>query len=298
MIEFRDMTSEDIDRIRQCNKVSGYTACEYSAGNLFIWKNAYHVKIAYVGGMCCIVNDFEDFREYLYPFGEGDTKAVLLALMEDSKERGLPFGFFGIADPCKEELEAFFPGMFEFKDCRDDWDYVYTTEKLTKLSGSKLHGKRNHIARFKDNDNWEFEVISEENFDECIAMNNEWCRRYSAGKSESVSEEECAVKSAFANYRKLGFVGGLLRIDGKVIAYTLGEAITDDMMVVHFEKAFADIQGAYPMINQQFVANCCQQYRYINREEDMGEEGLRKAKLSYGPDIMVEKFAAVLKDKN
>lgn len=295
MIPFRKVTDEDIEWIRKCNKESGYIGSEYAAGTLLLWCCAYHIKIAEVGGMCCTINDFDDMRKYVYPFGNGDKKAVITALMEDAKERGVPFRLYGITTPCRDELEGMFPDTFVYEDRREDWDYIYTTQKLTELSGSKLHGKRNHIARFKDNENWQFEIISEENFDECMAMNEEWCRLYAGGKSAGVGKEECAVKTAFEHYRKLGLVGGLLRLDGKVVAYTLGEELTDEVFVVHFEKAYAEIQGAYPMINQQFAANCCQKYQYINREEDMGEEGLRKAKLSYIPDILLEKFVAVLK---
>ncbi|MBQ9765151.1 MAG: DUF2156 domain-containing protein [Lachnospiraceae bacterium] len=294
MIPFREVTIDDIEWIRECNRESGIIGSEYSAGTLFLWSCSYNIKIANVGGMCCILNDFDVNKRYVYPFGNGDKKAVIEALIEDAKDRGIRFALYGVSSSSKDELEELFPGRFEFGDRREDWDYIYSVDKLTNLAGRKLHGKRNHIARFKDNENWQFEIISEENFEECLAMNKKWCELYEKDKSDSINSEKCAVSKAFENYRRLGLEGGLLRLDGNVIAYTLGEKLTDEVFLVHFEKAFGDIQGAYPMINQQFVSNCLQDYKYVNREEDMGNEGLRKAKLSYDPDILLEKFVAFL----
>jgi len=292
MIDFREVTLDDIEWIRECNRESRIMGSEYAGGTLFLWASAYHIKVADVGGMCCIMNDFDINKRYVYPFGKGDIRAVIDALIEDARERGIAFALYGVTESSKAELEEMFPGRFEFGDRREEWDYIYSVEKLTTLSGRKLHGKRNHIARFKDNEDWQFEIISEENFEECLAMNRAWCDLYGSGKDETINHEECAVKKAFYNYRALGLTGGLLRLNGKVIAYTLGEALTEDTFLIHFEKAFADIQGAYPMINQQFVSSCLQDYKFVNREEDMGDEGLRKAKLSYYPEILLEKFVA------
>ncbi len=293
MIPFREVTLEDVEWIRECNKESKILGSEYAAGTLFLWSCSYRIKVANVGGMCCIMNDFDTNKRYVYPFGNGDKKAVIEALIEDAKERGAEFGLYGVTSSSRSELEELFPGRFEYYDRREDWDYVYSVEKLTTLAGRKLHGKRNHIARFKDNEDWKFEIISEENFEECLDMNRTWCDLYEQNKDANIDPEKCAVKRAFDNYRELGLTGGLLRLNGKVIAYTLGEPVTDEAFVIHFEKAFADIQGAYPMINQQFVENCLQDYKYVNREEDMGNEGLRKAKMSYDPEILLEKFVAV-----
>ena len=292
MISFREVTINDIEWIRECNSKSQIRGSEYAAGTLFLWSCAYNIKIAEVDGMCCIFNDFDTNKRYVYPFGEGDKKGVIEKLAGDARERGVRFALYGVTENSKVELEEMFPGRFEFGDRREDWDYIYSVEKLTTLSGRKLHGKRNHIARFKDNEDWQFEIISEENFEECLAMNRVWCDLYGPSKDETIDKEKCAVKKAFDNYRELGLMGGLLRLNGKVIAYTLGEQVTEDTFLIHFEKAFADIQGAYPMINQQFVLNCLQNYKFVNREEDMGDEGLRKAKLSYYPEILLEKFVA------
>jgi len=98
-------------------------------------------------------------------------------------------------------------------------------------------------------------------------------------------DEMCVTLNALRLLEELKLTGGLIRVEGRVIAFAIGEPLNPDTFVVHIEKAFADIQGAYPIINQQFAANAAKDYLYVNREEDTGSEGLRKAKLSYRPDF-------------
>ena len=162
---------------------------------------------------------------------------------------------------------------------------------MAYLKGKKYHGKRNHITNFKKNNpNWSFEVLNRDNIQECIALHTEWIKNHEDDADYSFEFE--AVLTAFENYEELGFLGGLIRVDGKVIAYTMGERHSDRLFVTHFEKAPAEIQGAYPIINQEFTKNCLMEYEYVNREEDLGIEGLRKAKQSYYPEIRLEKCVA------
>ena len=169
-------------------------------------------------------------------------------------------------------------------------DYVYESEKLATLSGKKLHGKRNHINKFKQvNEDWSYEKITKENIEECFQMALQWRIENGCEADEEKNAEMCVTLNSLRLYEELELTGGLLRVNGKVVAFTLGEEVSDDTFVVHIEKAFAEIQGAYPMINQQFVEHECMKYKYINREEDTGAEGLRKAKLSYRPVFLVEK---------
>jgi hypothetical protein len=188
------------------------------------------------------------------------------------------------------------PGAFDFEESRDDADYVYLTERLSTLSGKKLQPKRNHISRFKDNPDWRYEDISEENIEDCLIMSKDWCEKYNCEDSQDLDDEYCAVRQALQHYFTLGFDGGLIRREGKVVAFTIGEPLNNSAYVVHIEKAYHDIQGAYPLINQEFVLRNCQDYTYVNREEDTGDLGLRQAKLSYGPDILLTKYTATLKE--
>ena len=161
---------------------------------------------------------------------------------------------------------------------------------MISLSGKKLHGKRNHINKFKENNpNWRYEPLSQENVSACVKMAEEWREKNLCDEKGEKHTEFCVTLRALDEYEQLGLKGGVLRIEDRVVAFTLGEELNRETFVVHIEKAMADIQGAYPMINQQFLVHEASQYKYVNREEDMGEEGLRKAKLSYYPVFLQEK---------
>ncbi len=299
MISFKEIVLEDKDWINELLSQCHYMSCEYCFGNHFIWKNAYDERVCRINDYYTVeLSDDEGERgfSFLFPAGTGDLKPVIEELMEYCRSENLPFRLHSMPEEMVPEMERMFPGLFDFTVDRDYSDYIYTVEDLTNLAGKKYHGKRNHIARFKEG-NWAFEPMGDDNFEECMEMNREWCRLNDCGRDEGIKTEQCAVRRSFKYFRELDFFGGLLRLDGKVVAYTIGERLNSDTVVVHIEKAFSDIQGAYPTINREFVANMCQNYRYVNREEDLGVEGLRRAKLSYQPAILLPKYGVKLKNE-
>ena len=296
MIDFKPIDLQDQDMINKYIKASDLKSCDYSFVNNYIWSKANNIQYAILDGFYCLKSLLGKGTLYTYPVGSGDRKAVIEALLSDAKQRDVPFRLRGILPDCMEDLENLFPGMFDYTSNRDEFDYIYNVESLSTLAGKKYQSKRNHIARFKDNPDWIYEEITKENIDECLEMNNEWCKVNSCFDDVNLKHELCAVKRAFAHYFDLNLQGGLLRLNGKIVAYSIGEPLTSDTFVMHIEKAFSEIQGAYPMINQQFLIHNCQSYKYVNREEDMGDEGLRKTKLSYHPEILLEKFTATLKE--
>ncbi len=294
MIEFRRIELSDQEWVDKILKNANLMGCEYTFANNYMWGEQYNLEIAYVEGFYCSKSGIKEV-EYSFPIGEGDLLKVIRLLEEDAKERGIKFVMKGLLQEHVTMLNLLCPDEFDFTNSRDDSDYIYTVEKLSKLAGKKLHGKRNHIARFKDDEDWQYEPITDANMNDCLEMNKRWCEKYRCLESTSLKHEACAVKKAFHSYKELGLRGGLIRKKGEVVAYSVGEPISNNTFVVHIEKAFADIQGAYPMMNQQFVLHECQEFEYVNREEDLGEEGLRKAKLSYYPDILLDKFRAIKK---
>lgn len=296
MIPFQRITLQDRPWIEERLRQSDFKSCDYSFVNNFIWSGPNNIHYADVNGFYCLISGVEGELDYTYPAGSGDIRPVILALMADAAERGIGFRLRGMNLESVQLMQTLFPDLFDYNNHRDFCDYLYSVERLTTLSGKKLHGKRNHIARFKDNDDWAYEPITRDNIDECRAMNTEWCKLYRCYESDSLNHEACAVRQAFDHFFELKLQGGLLRREGRVIAYTMGEPLSSDTYVVHIEKAFPEIQGAYPMINQQFVLHNCQDFTYVNREEDLGDEGLRKAKMSYYPDILLEKYVATLKN--
>lgn len=268
-------------------------ACEYSFGNNFIWRKIYQVEAAEYEGVALIRSQEERDAAYSFPSGKGDKEKAIAALMKDADRYGRSLYMEPLVEADKELLESLFPGKFEITANRDLFDYLYLTERLQKLPGKKLHGKRNHIARFKDCGDWSYEPMSEANLLECREMNKIWNQMRNDKWNDDMEAEYGAVVQAMSYLDELALTGGVLRREGRVVGFSIGEALNSETYVVHIEKAYPDIQGAYPMMNQQFVLHECDGCRYVNREEDTGDEGLRKAKLSYGPDLLLEKYIAV-----
>lgn len=270
--------------------------CERTFANVYLWARFYQVAWAEILGTAVFRSGEEGHYSYTYPIGAGDRKGVIELLMADAEEKGYPFQMHAVSAEEMEELEGYFPGRFQVKWPRDTEDYVYETEKLINLSGKKYHGKKNHINQFKAaNPDWSYEAISDENVEECFQMALNWRRDNGCEDDPEKNSEMCVALNSLRLYKELGLKGGLLRTGGQVVAFTLGEPVCEDTFVVHIEKAYADVRGAYPMINQQFLEHEVSGYIYVNREDDTGDEGLRQAKLSYRPVFMVEKGIVTLK---
>jgi hypothetical protein len=293
MIEFKDIEICDREWVDKHLRAADLRACEYSFANNFIWSKSVNLKIANVEDMYVLKSKM-DKTGFLFPVGTGDLKSCVVKIKEYCEQNDERLYLYALTEENKVKLEEIFPGEFEFEEKRDNFDYIYNTSDLINLTGKKYHAKRNHIHRFKELD-WTFEPITEDNIEECRLMNREWCAQNDCGEDESKKMESCAVKRALDHFSELKLVGGALRVNGKIIAFTIGEPLSSDTFVVHIEKAFSEIQGAYPTINREFAEYAASSFQYINREDDVGSEGLRKAKLSYNPAILLPKYTAVLK---
>lgn len=295
MIDFHTPTLEDKQWIKERIAESGGPSCEYTFGNIFSYTAKMDIKVAEHYG--CLVTRciFDRQVMYCYPLGKGDRKKAMEDLVEDGKTFG-DFFFFGLTRDFVLELEYNFPGKFQIRFDRGGCDYIYNSKDLIELKGKKYQSKRNHISFFEKNYNWEYEKITKENIPECIRMNEKWIEEALSEYRQELEYEFAIIKCAFANYDEIDFVGGLIRVDGEVIAYTMGEEMNGDTFCVHFEKAFSRYRGAYPIINREFCKRELSSYKYIDREDDVDAENLRKSKLSYHPAIIREEFEATLKD--
>lgn len=229
---------------------------------------------------------------YTIPLGEGDLVNALDVMRQDAAQKGIPFALTGLTKDEVNRLEELLPGRFAYQEDRNAADYIYHSEDLIRLAGKKYHGKRNHISKFKRLYSWNYEELGKENMEECMALAREWCVQYGCSEENGLDKEACALRETFEHFDQLGFVGGMIRVEGKPVAFTIGEEINEEAFVVHFEKALSDYTGSYTIINREFAAYSLSGYRYINREEDLGLEGLRKAKLSYHPALLLERFNA------
>ncbi len=290
---FHPITLEDRDWINKKLAEENLNACEYTFANNFIWAEVYHVQVGEIGYCGVIQYQEEGEVRYSFPFGNGDRKAAVQELLDICSTQGYPLRLYPVCEKQRQELIEWFPGKFEIDSDRADSDYVYTVEKLSTLRGKKLHGKRNHIARFMDDGDWKYEAMTEKNIDECRKMAKKWIKMRSEKWNEQMEQEMGALEKAFAQFYELELVGGVLYKSDKMVAFSIGERLNKDTFVVHFEKAYPDLQGAYPMINQQFVLHEAQEFAFVNREEDTGDLGIRKAKLSYYPDMLIKKYHAL-----
>lgn len=297
-IEFRKPKLEDKELITDYLRKYPSRCCDRTFANILLWCEHYHVDFAEYKNTLLFRNT-DVGSSFAFPSGKDeDVRAVITELMEWAKEEAQDFRLYEITRENQEKLEAWFPGVFEVTYDRDSADYIYEAEKLATLAGKKLHSKRNHINKFKlvNEGKWSYEPLTDANKEECLRMAEAWCKINGCEEDPSKKAEICVAKNSIRLLEELDLTGGVLRVDGKIVAFTIGEPVNEDTFVVHIEKAFVDVDGAYPMINQQFVANeLYGKYRYVNREEDLGIEGLRKAKLSYKPAILLEKGTATLK---
>jgi hypothetical protein len=292
MIDFRVLRLDDVAWVKPLLRASGERGSEYSFTNSLVWGNFFHQQVACVGGFF-VSRAGTDVPHYNFPCGKDDVKDVIQLMMEDAAARGYPFRMRALSASTREKLDALFPGRFQYTAARDWADYIYAVNDLSELAGRKYQPKRNLVSRFRNNNEWTYENISKENIAECVAMNEEWCRRNGCDEPGSLQLESEAVAAMLAHFCGLGLCGGLLRVQGKVVAYTVGELLSNDTFIVHIEKAFTEFQGAYQMINQQFLLHHAAAFQYVNREDDAGDAGLRKAKLSYHPLFLQEKFIAI-----
>lgn len=292
MIEpvFKRPELEDREIITSYFSQAPSRSCERTFVNVYLWSRHYKVKYAVIEDALVFRNE-ENCPSFSYPAGKPENvKKALEFLMEYCSETGCPFILYHVTPEMFRQLDGWYPGKFSVKYDRDSADYIYETEKLATLAGKKLHGKRNHINKFKNlYPEWSYETLNDDNVEQCFQMALQWRNQNGCEENPEKNAEMCVTLNSLRLYKELELKGGVLKIADRIVAFTVGEPLSDDTFVVHIEKAFADVDGAYPMINQQFVQHECIGYLYVNREEDTGAEGLRKAKLSYRPAFLEEK---------
>lgn len=300
MIELHPVTLEDKAWIDPLVWAEGSSSADFNFGNIYLWDNSFHQLVGRVNDRVIVLPCYDDSPFFAWPVGTGDLRPVLAEMETHAREKGFPFVLRGVTSEHLPQLPELFPNRrYTVETERPLWDYVYSAEKLDTLAGKKLHGKRNHINRFEADNNWTFSPLAQSDFPDCIRLLDEWNALNPDHSEVGTSDEYEAIMRAFEHYDALGLRGGILRVDGSPVAFTIGEPVCSHTFVVHFEKARAEINGAYTMINREFVRYIRKQYPsvlWINREDDMGLDSLRQAKESYRPDHMVEKYTVVIEN--
>ena len=296
MLTFKDITPDDKDVIQSFTLISKRMNCDLSFANLCSWSFLYHTQYAVMDGYLLLRFYADGELSYMMPFGTGDVKPVLEVLISDAEAQGSRFRMLGVCTPMKAKIEAAMPGCFTFSEDRDYFDYVYLREDLATLKGKKFQPKRNHINKFKKQyPDYEYRPLTPALVPECLHLADEWCRANNCAEQQALTSERQSATFALNHLEALGLTGGVLYVNGQIAAFTYGAPINADTWDTCVEKANTDIEGAYAMINYEYANHIDAQYTYINREEDLGLEGLRKAKLSYQPAILLEKCIAELR---
>lgn len=293
MLEFRKIELGDKEWIDRLLRLSDFRGCEYSFANNFAWHRLYETEI-------CRYKDFYISKSekyglrFTYPAGEGDRKELFGELRKYSEERGVPLCISSVRNDDLGLFEEYFPGKYTAASDEADYDYIYLAENLRTLKGKKYHGKRNHLNRFYEN-NWSYSALTEKDYDECLYFAVQSYNGNNMYDSESAIGEQYAINTFFNNFEALGLKGGVLRVEGKVVGFTIGSRINSDTLDTHIEKADSAINGAYTAIMNEFAKAESGDFAYINREEDLGLEGLRKSKMSYYPEFRLQKNVVTFK---
>ena len=299
MIDFQPIKLEDKQRYNARLMAGGERGCEYSFANLFLWGRQ---KVAILHDHAVLFSQFNRRSIYPFPVGQGEKKKVLDAIIADAQERGIPCRITGLGAEEMALLEKLYPGKFRFHCDRDSFDYIYDISDLADLKGKKYQRKRNHFNRFAQNfPYYTTEPLGSGNRSAVKTMVENWyIDRLAENPQGDFHMEQVALRKALEHYEELGMEGLVLRHGEDILAVTLGSQLSQDTFDVQFEKARWDVDGAYTAINCLFARYLRQKYpqlRFLNREEDMGLEGLRKAKQSYYPHHMVEKcWGCLLED--
>jgi len=296
MIQFERMTVSQREAYNHILFASSARGCEYSFANLCLWGRQ---QVAFLHGCAAFFSHFYGKSVYPYPIGKGDKKAVIEAIIQDSRKRGIPCRITSMTNADREELEGLFPGRFHIRTERDSYDYVYDIHDLADLRGRKFQKKRNHVNRFRaEHPDYQVLPLNPCNLAGARLMVDDWYRiRMKEDPEGNYLLENIAMARAFQNFDALGLEGIALMDGDTVLAVTMGSRMSADTFDIHFEKAREDVEGAYSAVNCEFARYLRLKYpevQFLNREDDLGLEGLRKAKLSYNPHHMVEKHWAYL----
>lgn len=292
MLNFKLIEKNDINYFKQFYDYSEAFGCDVNLLNAYLWRNEYNIKFTVFEDTLikAYFNDDETVWGYCMPTGK-NVKQALVQILADAQQRGQKAHIVMLTNAQRAMLESTFPSAFEYVRSPENQDYIYLTKDLVMLAGKKFHAKRNHISKFyRTYTDTRFETIDDSNEQDALQVVRDWCEEN--GYNPKGYEELAVIEEALEMRRDYGLSGAVLYVDNKPVAMTLGSQISEKVYDVNFEKALREYDGVYAVINNEF-AKTLTKYEYINREEDMGIEGLRKSKLSYNPIMILDRFNAI-----
>ena len=292
--QFKDLTLENKPLFHHAFTQFPPQISEFTFTNLFIWRHAYQIKISRFQTLLCLLSDQGESSFFFPPIGKGNMVECCQSLLHYLEGKGMTPKIARMPEAMVEQIDWKTSGMKAEPD-RNQCDYVYLTQDLIELKGRKYHRKRNHIKQFQEKYSFRYIPLTSEWISQCLHLEAAWCDLRHCEAISGLFNESLAIKEAFTHFEELGVKGGALLINGKVEAFTLGDPLNPETVVIHIEKANPAYEGLYPTINQAFLEHQWSGYTYVNREQDLGEEGLRKAKESYFPHHMINKYTITLR---
>ena len=288
--KFRELEISDAAVFDRAFKDRPPAISEFTFTNLYSWRRAYSLRVSFWDGLIILCSESEGRKRFFNPIGKGDMKASVEKIFKDSG---------GIFFRLPEEIKALFAEdkRFRIEPDRDNWDYLYSTVDLIHLAGKKYDGKRNLIKRFKSERAYEYIILDAGNAGLCLDFEEVWCSVKNCDKVKGLSQEKRAIKDMVENFSLFGLIGAAIQINGVVCAIAIAQKLNPDTMVMHILKADPTIAGLYQTMVQEFIFREGVSFRYVNMEQDLGIEGLRKAKLSYHPCSMVNKYTLSLAEQ-
>lgn len=294
MLDFVTPTLKDRKWIQDVVAGTENRGSDLAFGNLYLLRNKYDTKICRYEDL--LIRRYHGLWRsgYTFPVGTGDVAAALHELEEYAAEKQEPFCFCLLTEEQKDLLEELYPNRFTFSCNEGDTDYIYLSGDLAALAGRAYHKKKNHVLRFfRTYENVELRAITEENKEDAWTVEERWHHAHQEQANYSQMAERNAIWEALQNMEDLGLMGAVLYVDGSPAGMTVASRINRDTCDIHFEKVNDEyaVSGGYSVINQLYAKQLTD-YEWINREEDIGIEGLRKAKLSYHPKLLIKKYSA------
>lgn len=290
MLDFKKIHINDRKQFIDALSKIEYENSEFSFANIFIWKDIYDIKLCKKDGAIYISAVIPETKKYVHfqPIcpDESNTKKVLNNIKEDFTIRDEKFCIASANDHCIEKIKNNCP-QYNIEEIPNMYDYVYLATDLSELEGKKYHKKRTHINHFLKENSYEYKIIDKTNKNDCLIIFDKWVDYM----GQEFKSERSTIENALDNMEKLELFGAIIYINNEPVAFTMAESFLEDTALIHIEKAVPEHRDVYATINQQFAKReLASKYKYINREEDMGIEGIRRAKKSYYPCKMIKKY--------
>ena len=285
---FTPIALEHKDAIDAALRLAPPLASEYTFTNLFAWGEVSHYAVSQRGAHVLVRKGAGRELTMLQPLGPDADAATLEAMLAYLAPLSDCPAIERVGEDFLARLDC--PHHLRARDERAQFDYVYAVDEMIALTGEKFHAKKNLLNQFQKRYAYRYLPLTTGEIARTLPFHHAWCAERECEKNEGMRREQCAVFRMLEHFEYLGLAGGAIEIDGEIVALTLGERLNADTLVIHVEKARAGYIGLYQAINWEFLRHAAQDYRFVNREQDLGVEGLRKAKLSYNPVRMVKKY--------